>query len=125
MTTISDMVTVGLKVSVTNGQKKHTNKQTNKQTDKRRRKDYSRRATIIRWDSLGKNIEVCKGTRQGGLTSTLLFNLFYKDLIDELSSHEGGISIGSMKFNVFCYADDILIASTTASGLQNLINFCR
>ena len=27
-----------------------------------------------------------------------------------------------MKFNVFCYTDDNLIASTTASGLQNLIN---
>ena len=83
---------------------------------------YKNITVQIRWGSLGKSIEVCKGTRQGGLTSTSLFNLFYKDLIDELSSDDGGISIGSMKFNVFCYVDDILIASTTASGLQNLIN---
>ena len=32
----------------------------------------------------GNIIQICKGTRQGGLSSTLLFNLFYKDLIDEL-----------------------------------------
>ena len=37
----------------------------------------------LRWDSLGKVIEVCKVTRPGSLTSTLLLNLFYKDLIDE------------------------------------------
>ena len=49
-----DMVTVGLTVSEKSpGQTdkktyKQTNKQTNKQTDKRRRKDYSRRATITR-----------------------------------------------------------------------------
>ena len=52
----------------------------------------------------------------------MLFNLFYKDLIDELESCDGGVAIGNKRFNVFCYADDILIASTTVTGLQNLIN---
>ena len=70
----------------------------------------------VRWNGLGKNINVLKGTRQGGLTSPLLFNLVYKDLIDELGS------IDNDKYNVFCYADDILLASTTVSGLQHLIN---
>ena len=61
--------------------------------------------------------------RQGGLTSPFLFNIFYKDLVDILASHEGGITIiDGVRFNVFVYADDILLASTTASGLQNLIN---
>ena len=72
---------------------------------------------------LGKNRpirpNVLKGTRQGGLTSPLLFNLVYKDLIDELGSCSGGISIDNDKYNVFCYADDILLASTTVSGLQH------
>ena len=37
-------------------------------------------------------------------------------------NHEGGISVDNLKFNVFCYADDLLLASTTASGLQSLID---
>ena len=50
-----------------------------------------------------------------------MFNLFYKDLIEELSRQDGGISIACMKLNVFCYADDILLSSTTVTGLQGLI----
>ena len=73
-------------------------------------------------ECFGKNIKVGKGTRQGGLSSPFLFNLFYYDRIEMLASHEGGISIGDETFNVFAYADDILLASTTASGLQKLIN---
>ena len=57
-----------------------------------------------------------------GIPHPILFNLFYYDLIGMLASHEGGISIGDETFTVFAYADDILLASTTASGLQKLIN---
>ena len=35
---------------------------------------------------------------------------------------EGGVTIGGQRFNVYCYADDVLLASTTVTGLQNLIN---
>ena len=43
--------------------------------------------------------------------------LFYK-----LSSLEGGVTIGGQRFNVYFYADDVLLASTTVTGLQNLID---
>ena len=58
------------------------------------------------------------------LTSSLLLNLFYKDLIDKLENKDGGIGIKVVKFNVhvFCYADDIFLAYTTATGLQCLID---
>jgi exonuclease III len=83
---------------------------------------YSNMTVQIKWDMLGSSINVSKGTRQGGLTSCFMFNLFYKDMIDELSCHTGGCSIDDMKFNVFCYADDVLLVSTTVTGLQSLIN---
>ena len=76
----------------------------------------------VKWNGIGNTINIYKGTRQGGLTSSMLFNIFYKDMIDELSCMNGGISICSEKFNVFCYADDILLASTTVTGLQHLIS---
>jgi hypothetical protein len=73
-------------------------------------------------NGIGEAFNIGKGTRQGGLTSPLLFNIFYKDLIDQLSTSRGGISIAHQQFNVFCYADDILLASTTVTGLQSLLS---
>ena len=47
----------------------------------------------VRWGSLGNPIRVMKGTRQGGLSSTFLFNLVYKDMIRTLQSTVGGFTI--------------------------------
>ena len=43
-------------------------------------------------------------------------------MIDQLSSLEGGVTVRGQRFNVYCYADDVLLASTTVTGLQNLID---
>ena len=63
-----------------------------------------------------------KGTRQGGLTSPFLFNLIYQDMIDELSECANGICVGRNSYNVFCYADDVLLMSLTVTGLQKLMD---
>ena len=75
----------------------------------------------VKWKTLSSPIQVCKGTRQGGLSSPFLFNLFYKDLVDILSQHEGGVTIGNIRYNIVCYADDLLLLSSTITGLQKLI----
>lgn len=86
---------------------------------------YSSMEVYIKWNgSLGQRIPVLKGTRQGGLSSPFLFNMFYKSLISSLNAASCGISIKGSNYNVFCYADDILIASTTVTGLQRLIDIC-
>ena len=77
----------------------------------------------VKWNVIGCDILVEKGTRQGGLTSPMLFNLLYKDLLDGLANYDGGIAIGSMKYNVICYAGDILLVSLCSSGLQGLIDY--
>ena len=59
---------------------------------------------------------------EGGLTSPYLFNLFYQDLIVLLHSKQCGVTIQKYNYNVICYADDILLCSTTSKGLQDLIN---
>ena len=64
------------------------------------------------------NIQI--GTRQGGLTSCYLFNLFYTGMMEELDKTVGEIRIGGAKFNAFGYADDALLTSVTATGLQAL-----
>ena len=84
---------------------------------------YKKLYVHVRWkNQLGPAIAVQRGTRQGGLSSPLLFNVFYQELVDKLSKVKSGITIGARTYNVFAYADDLLLASTTVSGLQELIN---
>ena len=67
-------------------------------------------------------IPVEVGTHQGGLTSPFVFNLFYADMINKLDNLTCGITINNTNYSVFAYADDILLLSTTPSGLQKLID---
>ena len=62
------------------------------------------------------------GKRQGGISFPLLFNIFYQELVDALSKCPGGISINNDSFNVFCYADDLILTSLSVTGLQELID---
>ena len=87
---------------------------------------YKNVTVLIKWGyNLSESINVCKGTRQGGLSSPLLFNMFYFDLIETLSKANWDICINGQIFYVFCYVDDILLASLTATGLHNLINIAN
>ncbi len=49
-------------------------------------------------------------------------NIFYQDMVHDLTVIVGGIRIQVISCNVFCYADDILICSNTPTGLQKLID---
>ncbi len=64
---------------------------------------YSNISVEIRWNgSLGKHIKVMKGTRQGGLSSSFLFNVLYQGIVNKLSEAVGGSRINGVKYNVFC-----------------------
>ena len=77
----------------------------------------------IKWKGyLFNHIRLPKGTRQGGLSSPFLLNLFHNYLVESLSAFNGGINIGSMSLNAFSYADDILLCSLTVTGLQEMIS---
>ncbi len=80
----------------------------------------------MKWGSqLGAEINIQKGTRQGGLSSPFLFNVFYQNMINGISELTGGIRIGTTSYNVFCYADDILLTSLTVTGLQAMIDYAN
>ena len=83
---------------------------------------YSKQNYISSNYMSSKLISVEVGTRLGRLTSSFLFNLFYQEMIEQLSSTPEGLRIHNVSYNVFCYADDLLLASTTVTGLQSLIN---
>ena len=74
--------------------------------------------------SLGRRLRVERGVRQGSITSPWMFNLVYHELVQRVNELNCGISIGDERFNMFCYADDLLLASTTITGLQCMIDAC-
>ena len=80
--------------------------------------------TIRLHGALGQILSVRRGTRQGGLSSPRIFNVFYGDLIDTISKSDRGISLRGETYSVFCYTDDLLIASTTSTGSQTLRDLC-
>ena len=87
---------------------------------------YTNLVAVIKWNNeISSVFKLYKGTRQGGLTSPFLFNLLYKELINGISNLTCGMKIDKYSFNVFCYADDILLTSATSSGLQKLIDFAN
>jgi len=66
----------------------------------------------IRWNnSLNGCIQLLKGTRQGGLPSSFLLNLFYQKIIDILNCAVGGILINDVPYSIFCYADVLVLTS--------------
>ena len=84
---------------------------------------YSRLMVHIKWNGkISAPIAIQKGTRQGGLSSPFLFNVLYQELVGKLSNMPCGVAINNVKYNVCCYADDLLLCSLTITGLQQLIN---
>ena len=75
----------------------------------------------------GDPVDSIFGVLQGGILSPKLFNEFMSDLPKYLDSKDG-IEINSTDFTHLLYADDIVLISGSAAGLQHSIdslhNFC-
>ncbi len=65
------------------------------------------------------------GLNQGCLLSPILFNLFVNDLILELEAIGCGIDIVKENVCILCYADDLVIISETAEGLQTMLDIVK
>ena len=87
---------------------------------------YSHMNVVIRWGNhISNNVVIEKGMRQGGFTSPPIFNMYDKGLIEKLQSSNHGVTIGRKHFNALCCADDILLCSTSVTGLQELLNMSK
>ena len=63
-----------------------------------------------------------RGTRQGGILSAYLFNIYIDIILSRFSGFNNGCILGIDKVNIQAYADDIVLLSPTRQGLQFLID---
>ena len=62
---------------------------------------YTNVSARITWNNIvGKPIVVERGTRQGGLSSPLLFNLFYENLVRHLNLMDCGITTALQQLRI-------------------------
>ena len=60
------------------------------------------------------------GVRQGECLSPVLFSIYFNDLEEELiSKNVEGLDLENFRLLLLMYADDIVLFSETAEGLQN------
>ena len=85
---------------------------------------YSQLTINIKWRGCySKDVVVNIGTRQGGLSSPLLFNIFYQDLLDRLSTQHCGIPTKhDIKDIIKTFEDYLQILQTKTSRHQNVNN---
>ena len=83
----------------------------------------------VKWNGkIGKEISSEFGVLQGGMLSPKLFTEFLYDLKDYLEL-ECGLLVDDSVMTYILYADDLVLCSDSATGLQKLIdglyNFCK
>ena len=67
---------------------------------------------------------ILQGTRQGGLSSPMLYLLFINDLINELQQSGLGMFIYDYNFSCPTVADDMCLVSFSKTGLDKMIQLC-
>ena len=87
---------------------------------------FTTQCFVVRWCNeysdpfLNKN-----GLRQGSILSPYLFNIYVDELNIQLAESGIGCHIADKAFNNFSYADDLVILSPSAKGLQMLLGICE
>ena len=85
---------------------------------------YTSDKSCIKQDNILTETFPCHtGVKQGCMLSPTLFNLFLSDLPQALTEHSTHlVEINSSPINCLIYADDLIIFSKSAEGLQQLLN---
>ena len=83
---------------------------------------YANIKSVVKWQgNISSSFNEAQGISQGGHTSADLFNCRANPMLNKISTHSDGFSIGYIKTGSIMVADDIAITSKTPHGLQNLI----
>ena len=82
-------------------------------------------ATVSYLGCKSKMFGLKQGVRQGSILSPHMYNIYNEYLLEHIvNNNVNGTSLYGVYTGIIAYADDILLLSSTKSGLQNLINTC-
>ena len=86
---------------------------------------YGKSSGLVYWKCVFSNeFKINSGTRQGGILSAVLYNLYIIDLIFSLRNSGYGCEIGSEYCGVINYADDIVRISGSLVKMQFMLDIC-
>ena len=75
-------------------------------------------------NDLSEPAEIGRGSRQGGLLSTIIFNIYAQFMInDALEDNDDGVIISGECTPAVRFADDKAMISNTNAGLQRIMNY--
>ena len=84
---------------------------------------YSKSRSCIKVkEGLTNFIDLNLGVRQGDNLSPALFKIFINDLPKYLDGTKDHVDLGDLTINCLMYADDVVILSTSKTGLQEKLN---
>ena len=85
---------------------------------------YQRHRCCVKLNDFITNwFDVPTGVKQGDTLSTTLFSLYMNDLVTDINSTPGGISIDNeTNINILLYADDIILMSDSPKYLQQKLD---
>ena len=79
----------------------------------------------IRWDNTySLSFSVSNGVKQGGILSSILFNVYMGDLSVLLNSSNIGGQIKNIFLNNLCQAEYLFLISLSSAGMQNYLAIC-
>lgn len=81
--------------------------------------------TIRIGGQVSRKVPLGRGVLQGSLLSPILFNIFIDSLPRTLRRKHPSFLLGSYRINSLLYADDIVLVSSTHSGLQSMLDTCE
>ena len=86
---------------------------------------YCDKEMSVRWGHSKSNcFHVCNGVKQGGIISSILFNVYMDELSINLNTSSIGGDTGGDKHNYLCYANEISLITLSFSGMQRLLIIC-
>ena len=79
----------------------------------------------VKWNHICSDLFLAhNGVRQGGILSPYLFNMYVNKLSTELNKGSIGCLLNQGYINHLLHADDIVLISPSAKGLQQLVTSC-
>ena len=87
---------------------------------------YRNQKLCVKCDSvISKKFSVSNGIKKGGILSPKLFNIYVNVLSTSLNEKHIGCCLKDKVINHLYYADDLVLVSPTASGMNELIQECE